>query len=255
MEASLNIYRRAPRYSAVAASLFDDIEKGRYPVGAPLPTEAELRRHYGVSRHTVREALRELKDLGLITSRAGVGTHVRAKPGEQNFIHGVSTIDELLQVVESTEQEVICIRDLTADAEWAGLLRCGIGRRWLELRALRRVAGKHEAIGIVTAYIPPEYERIVPEIETSHKPIFRLIEEHGGAHVVEIRQEIVATTLDAEQAEILHASAGDKALKIIRHHLDANDQVTQAAIGIYPEGRSSYVTRFRVHRGANNDLS
>ncbi|MDS1139866.1 GntR family transcriptional regulator [Pusillimonas sp. SM2304] len=245
----MNIYHQAPRYSTIAASLAADIEEGRYPVGTALPTETELRMQYGVSRHTVREALRELKDRGLIASRSGVGTHVRARPSEQRFIHGVSSLEQLLQVVESTEQQVLRTREITADSEFAKTLRCNVGRRWLEVLALRRVVGEREPIGMVTSYIPPEHAGVIPAMETAHQPLFYLVEQHGGSRVMEIRQEILATTLDAEQAKLLHAAPKDNALMIIRHHLDEHDEVIQAAIGVYPQGRSSYVTQFRVHRG------
>ena len=69
----------ASRYSTLARVLTDEIETGRYKVGQLIPTEAELQRRFDVSRHTVREALRDLKDRGLILARAGVGTVVRAQ--------------------------------------------------------------------------------------------------------------------------------------------------------------------------------
>ena len=51
-----------PRYQRVADDLTKHIGTGKYPVGGYLPTEMELCRKYGISRHTVREALRQLRD-------------------------------------------------------------------------------------------------------------------------------------------------------------------------------------------------
>jgi DNA-binding transcriptional MocR family regulator len=45
----------------VARLLTAEIESGRYKVGQKIPTEAELQQRFDVSRHTVREALRDLK--------------------------------------------------------------------------------------------------------------------------------------------------------------------------------------------------
>ena len=54
------------RYEMFANSLVADIESGRYPVGALLPPEPELCAHYGLSRHTVREGVRKLVDMGQV---------------------------------------------------------------------------------------------------------------------------------------------------------------------------------------------
>jgi DNA-binding FadR family transcriptional regulator len=56
--------------------------------GSVLPPEAELARHYGVSRGTVREALRTLSAQGLIVTRPGVGggsfvTNTGFEPGDR----------------------------------------------------------------------------------------------------------------------------------------------------------------------------
>ncbi|MBU2409601.1 MAG: GntR family transcriptional regulator, partial [Gammaproteobacteria bacterium] len=52
---------RQPLYASLAQALTRDIAQKRYPVGGLLPTEDAIASRYGVSRHTVRQALRELK--------------------------------------------------------------------------------------------------------------------------------------------------------------------------------------------------
>jgi DNA-binding LacI/PurR family transcriptional regulator len=54
------------------------ISSGRYEPGQRLPSEAELVRHFRVSRLTVNRAFRELQFAGLIERRVGSGSYVRA---------------------------------------------------------------------------------------------------------------------------------------------------------------------------------
>ena len=65
-----------PRYMALARRLAEGIRQGKYPVNSLLPTEAELTSKYGISRFTVREAIRQLQSQGLVIRRQGVGTRV-----------------------------------------------------------------------------------------------------------------------------------------------------------------------------------
>jgi len=69
---------RLPLYMQVAMKLAGAINSQKFPVGAMLPTEERLCDQYSVSRHTVREAIRYLRDQGILTSRRGVGTRVEA---------------------------------------------------------------------------------------------------------------------------------------------------------------------------------
>ena len=66
------------RYAQVARDLAEGIRSGRFPVGSLLPTEFELCDQYGASRHTVRSALKELQELGLVSRRKKAGTRVEA---------------------------------------------------------------------------------------------------------------------------------------------------------------------------------
>lgn len=68
-----------PPYQQVAAVLRASILTGTFEPGDRLPSQAELSTRYGVARMTVQQALRILKDEGLVTSRQGSGMYVRAR--------------------------------------------------------------------------------------------------------------------------------------------------------------------------------
>lgn len=69
-----------PAYAVVADELFQQIQSGMYPPGTRLPTIEELRRTYGVSEIVIRHAVALLRQQGLVETRRGGGTVVRAKP-------------------------------------------------------------------------------------------------------------------------------------------------------------------------------
>jgi len=71
-----------------------DILSGQLPPGAKLPVEAELAKQFNVSRITVRQALSELQDLGLVTTINGKGSYA-SKPGS------TSTQGPLIGVLET----------------------------------------------------------------------------------------------------------------------------------------------------------
>lgn len=68
-----------PFYAQLKQALLKKIEEGVYAPGQMIPTEAELCRHFGVSRHTVRRALSELVQEGVVYRVPGKGTFV-ARP-------------------------------------------------------------------------------------------------------------------------------------------------------------------------------
>lgn len=68
------------RYLKVARTLRKEIADGVYPIGSQLPTEHELCERFNVSRYTVREALRRLREDNLVASRPRAGTVVIPAP-------------------------------------------------------------------------------------------------------------------------------------------------------------------------------
>ena len=60
----------------VSERLIHEIVNGIYPLGSQLPTENELCENYGVSRITVRESLKKLSSMGIVSIQQGRGTFV-----------------------------------------------------------------------------------------------------------------------------------------------------------------------------------
>jgi DNA-binding FadR family transcriptional regulator len=67
-------------YEQIVAQVEQRIRDGRLARGAKLPTERELAETFGVSRSVVREAVKVLDAMGLVTSRQGSGLYVRNDP-------------------------------------------------------------------------------------------------------------------------------------------------------------------------------
>lgn len=71
---------RTPVWKSIATTLQSDIAAGHYRAGEKLPTEAELSARFGVNRHTVRRALSDLAEQGILRSRRGAGVFVETPP-------------------------------------------------------------------------------------------------------------------------------------------------------------------------------
>ena len=97
-------------YLQVARALKKEIVGGVYPVGSQLPTEDDLCERFSVSRYTVREALRRLREDNLVASRQGAGTVVVPRRSSDSYVQDVMSINDLLVFatgarfsIESTE--------------------------------------------------------------------------------------------------------------------------------------------------------
>lgn len=86
-----------PLYLQVIDKIKMDIETGTYEAGERLPSEFELSKQLGISRATLREALRILEDEGIITRRHGVGTFVCSKPLFTSGIEELFSVTEMIK--------------------------------------------------------------------------------------------------------------------------------------------------------------
>lgn len=237
---------RQPLYAALAGMLTRDIEEGKYPPSSTLPSEKELTERYGVSRQTVRQALRILRDQGLISSHSGIGTIVRAAQSPQTRFSSVNSIEDLLQFVGDTEMHAVSLREVTVDAELARQLECKEGSLLSEVAFLRKTPDSDLPMSYVVIYVPARFAAAQRTQPISNTPIYQNIERLFGIQVREVRQDISATVLDAALAKLLAARKGDAALVIKRFFYDANGTLVQTSISYYPADRYTQSARFRA---------
>ncbi len=230
----------------LARHLSDEIESGRYKLGQKIPTEAELQQRFDVSRHTVREALRDLKSQGLLLARAGVGTVVRSRAPRTRFMQGVGTLKELIQFVEATRMRVLKRRVLIADEALMEQLSVKEGSEWHEATVLRFLPGGTVPVASMSIFVRPEHAAVLDLIDTAGQPVFGLIERHHGVRIAEVRQQIVAVALRTAESRILKSRPGSPALYICRQYFDAQDRMVMASAGYYPSDRFSHNTKFRI---------
>lgn len=89
---ALKLSRVRPAYEQVTEQLRELIVRGQLPNGARLPTEPALAKELGVSRTTVREALRTLAAEGLIQTTKGVGGgNTVSRPDRDQVVKFLST--------------------------------------------------------------------------------------------------------------------------------------------------------------------
>jgi DNA-binding FadR family transcriptional regulator len=78
-EVAMKKVERVSLVDSVGSQLRDEITAGRWAVGERIPSETELVEQLGVSRASVREAVRGLVHAGLLATRQGDGTYVTAR--------------------------------------------------------------------------------------------------------------------------------------------------------------------------------
>ena len=236
---SMNTVTNKPHFADIARNLTEGITSGRFPVGSLLPTEMELCAQYATSRHTIRAALHELQQLGLVSRRKNVGTRVEAAAPTNDFRPSLASVDDLVQFGSKHVRKVQAVERVIADGVLAKELGCHGGTPWLLISSLRMDdVTDRLPVGWTDVYIDPEYVEIGEMVrKTPGVLISTLIESRYGRRIAEIRQEIRATTVPAPMAVALKVEAGATALKIIRWYLDAAGQVFEVSVSIHPAER------------------
>jgi GntR family transcriptional regulator len=229
-----------PLYRRVVDALRRDIADGRYAVGDRLPTEDELCRGFGVSRHTVREALRALRDDGLVASRQGAGTTVMRRVARPLYTYAVSSLEELLQYATEARYEVDKSGVVVADQALADRLGCAVGQRWLRVEGFRYMAGESSPICWTEVFVRADYAGIGLMIGRRSGTIYSWIEEMYGVRVGSVEQVLSAELMPAAIAATLRARPGSMAIAIRRVYRLTDDEIVEVAFNLHPADRFSY---------------
>ncbi|MEP4377695.1 MAG: GntR family transcriptional regulator [Alphaproteobacteria bacterium] len=240
--------RGAPRYEQVARRLAEEISDGVFAPGEYLPGETAIGQRFGVSRHTVREALRRLQSLGLVASQQGKGTTVLAREPTGLYQQQFSSIDDLLQYADKTRLVDVSQHTLEIDPELAVTIGCTAGQRFVKTEALRLTGTTQTAQPLAwnTIYIADIYAGAAAEIGKYRGFIGKLIEERYGERIIELRQEVRAIALADHEARRLDASPGSPALEMQRWYIGQDGKPFQYVIAVHPADRYTISTRVQT---------
>lgn len=249
MSASVKAIEAKPNFAAIARHLTDAIASGQYPVGSLLPTELTLCQQYDTSRHTVRAALAELQQSGLVTRRKNVGTRVISSKPRPGFRPSLASVDDLVQFGAEHLRQLQSIESIVVGSELAKDLGCDEGTSWLCISSVRLEGERAlRPIGWTDVYVDPSYEDIAALVKASPDTLISsLIEDRYGRQIAEIQQEVRAFEIgDAAMARALQVNINSSALKVVRRYLDEQEQVFEISVSVHPADRFSI--SMRLHR-------
>lgn len=228
-----------PLYRSIAEDLRADIASEAYPLGTMLPTEMELCERYQVSRHTVRSALRLLREQGYVSMRRGSGTRVVATAPSRAHIHSVASLSELLRYPDTSfdlgDTGLITLAPANAER-----LCLEPGSEWFRISGIRRSRETGQAICWQEILVVPEYEATARRVLTEHGPVHRIIESAHSEVIAHAQLEISASALAPDLAEKLDVEDGAAAMTIIRRYTGQDDRVFETTVSIHPEDRFVY---------------
>lgn len=224
-----------PRYQEIMRAISDDISSGRVAVGDRLPTEKELCARHNAGRHTIREAVRGLVELGMVERRPRVGTSViSAEPiGGYRWLPG--SVEDIATNVNATWLVRPRGTVVEADETIARRLGCDVGDRWFRFAGARILRGGQPGEPVCFS------EQYVPNTPTARLAIVSAtaaLSPDDVAHQA-IEQEIRADLLDDEQASALRAEPGSAALVVARRHINRDGRLVAIVIHTHPSGRFS----------------
>lgn len=231
---------KRPRYQEIQEALLAEIEAGRYVVGERLPTEQELCARFEASRHTVRDALRQLQQSGLIVRRRGSGSVLAAQYPTERFTNSISSLENLFQYAAETRLEILTIDKILTEGAISQLLRCRDGEAWVRVCALRRAPSETLPIAYTEIYLPITYEAIVSDIGSVQAAVYAMIEERFHVQVTKVRQSLEAVAVDRNAASRLAIDVGWPALRITRRYYAEEGAQIEVAVSTHPAGRYRY---------------
>jgi GntR family transcriptional regulator len=151
-----------PVHLQIADALREQIRDGTYPAGAKLPAERELRDAWGVAGGTVRAALAQLRDEGLVIAYQGRGVYVREQATRRK-VGGDKSWRGILARTGDRDASVITVRREPCPPEVAEQLGIEAGELVTVRDRLLRAAGESPSL-ISLSWHPEWAVKLLPDL-------------------------------------------------------------------------------------------
>ncbi|WP_412073981.1 phosphonate metabolism transcriptional regulator PhnF [Tritonibacter mobilis] len=211
---------RTPVWKSIAITLIDDIAQGRYETGTKLPAEAQLAERFGVNRHTVRRALADMAEQGLVHARRGAGVFVAAKPTDYPVGKRIRFHQNIRRAGRVPSKKVLRLEVLAADAREADALNLNPGEPVVVYEGLS-YADDHPVALARTVFPAERLPGILDALE-AHDSITAALNACGVEDYTRRETRITAKLATATQALHLRTSEGAPILRTTGISDDAN---------------------------------
>lgn len=235
--------RPEPLWHQAEQALRGLIADGTWTDGMQIPNEERLSRMLGVSRITVRHALRNIEESGLLRREHGRGTFVRSS----TVIAGVRGLTSFTQEMAGlglvVGSRILGIGEEAASAEVAAALDIRQGEAVARLHRLR--LGNETPIGVQTAYLPlARVPGFLAAMEAGPASLYETLRTRFGIAPREAREVFRVGTVSEADAALLGIEAGSPAFVV--------ERITSDAIGPFEFVHSimrgdRYEIRSRLH--------
>ncbi len=229
------------KYHRIYLVLREQVQEGHFAHG--LPGELDLARQFSVGRVTMRRALQQLVDEGLIVREVGRGTRTTTRAEQGATWTGkaptrlAGLLENIVAVSRSTTVKVIEWRLIQASHEIADALQ--IAEHDKLRKTVRRRSSVAGPVSYITTWMPETLVRGFGRADLAHKPMLQLLGE-SGIELGRVVQTISARQADAPVAHELQVAVGTALLSVRRLVHDSNDRPVQLLHGLYRPDRYEY---------------
>jgi GntR family transcriptional regulator len=194
-----------------------------------LMTEAELGRHFGVSRITIRNAISPLVDEGMFARARGRGTFLRSNQPE-NWVGRLMGFSETIRDAGYQAGAKVLQQGMTNRHE-AGVREQLQERAVWQLKRLR--LADDTPIAIEHAFYPPDIGLELEKRDLTSIIMYSVFEDELGLAIKEAKQTIGASLADRTSAKLLGVKAGSPLLSIERLTLGKDGRALELLRSVY----------------------
>lgn len=234
-----------PLYFQVAQQIEQAIERGDLGPGMKLDNEIQLADRFGLSRPTVRRAIGELVNKGLLVRKQGVGTQV-VHGQVKRSVELTSLFDDLSRTNQKPATRVLLHEAAAVPDDVAVRLGIEIGAQAVRLERLR--FAHDEPLAIMRNWLPASTASATPftteDLETGG--LYARLRS-AGVRICVATQRIGARSADAAEARLLAVKRGAPLLTMERTTYDDTGNAIEFGRHVYRADSYSFETTL-VHR-------
>ncbi|WP_434778679.1 GntR family transcriptional regulator [Neisseria sp. Ec49-e6-T10] len=211
---TLQKLQKQPLYRQVEEHILSKINEGYFLINEALPSEWDLAKLLDVSQGTVRKALTELVEYGILSRQQGVGTFVNPPPSDWGkFPLNVSDKSNLIQ--EEPKQEILSLSKVTIPDAATHFLNLRRAQQAWQITSLWRLNAK--VIAVDYAYLSCEFlEHLSARVIKESGGLYSFLQRKHATHIAVKEEQLFVMRLAKEEAVLLQADTADAATLIIR---------------------------------------